>query len=438
MKHFKKIIAVTAVAFAAFTASAQNIAYFKTAKYPVIAVYSNTSKSSNNLFTTDADNFIDVNEWSTVKPVKAFGMFSASTTNAYDIGFAKQFKKIYWGTYFSGDFGDYLKTKTETDTDTIVQIKEGISDETKFSFYNLFGFGNVGLRVGFNYYNFNSTNDDATKQITDNAAWGIDASAGWNKVKLGKLDVKPWVLLKFNFNNTYENSDSDDSHGSKSVTDSTVTADNRSNKIALAAGGSIILSKSSTMETSLLTSLGWNLYFPIDKDFNKTTINVFELPVEFRMVIKPTDKLSFGVKTWNDFILTFNNNGISEVKTTQFDLKSRVFTGIQYDTLKKVVFNAGIAFIVPWFNLVHTEKTDYSSTITKWDGEDARVSFTTGFQFNPIKNLSFDCNWNILEAVFGNNFTTTFTEGDAETDVFWKNLNKLLVHNISIQVSYKF
>ena len=75
--------------------------------------------------------------------------------------------------------------------------------------------------------------------------------------------------------------------------------------------------------------------------------------------------------------------------------------------------------------MVHTEKTDYSSTITKWDGEDARVSFTTGFQFNPIKNLSFDCNWNILDAVFGNNLTSTFTEGDTETDVFWKNLNKL-------------
>ncbi|MCR5605555.1 MAG: hypothetical protein K6F69_01890 [Treponema sp.] len=437
MKHFKKLIAVTAIAFAAFTASAQNIAWFRTAKYPVIAAYSNTSKTSNNLFTTDADNFIDVNDWSLVQPQKAFGMFSASTTNAYDIGFAKQFKKIYWGTYFSGDFGDYLKIETKTDTDKIVNIQEGISDTTNFSFYNLFGFGNVGLRVGFNYYNSNSTNDETTKQITDNTAWGINASAGWNKLKLGKLEVKPWVLFKFNFNNYYVGSDSDDNHGSKSVTDSTVTADNRSNKISLATGGSVILSKTSAMETSLLTSLGWNLYFPVNKDFNKTTVNVFELPVEFRMIFTPTDKLSFGVKTWNDFILTLDNNGISEEKITNFDLKSRVFVGLKYDTMKKVVFNAGIAFIVPWFNLVHTERIDYSSTKTAWDGSDGSVIFTTGFQINPIKNLSFDCNWNILDAVFGNNFTSTFTEGDTETDVFWKNMNKLFVHNISLQVSFK-
>ena len=91
MKHFKKLIAVTAIAFAAFTASAQNIAWFRTAKYPVIAAYSNTSKTSNNLFTTDADNFIDVNDWSLVQPQKAFGMFSASTTNAYDIGYYQFF-----------------------------------------------------------------------------------------------------------------------------------------------------------------------------------------------------------------------------------------------------------------------------------------------------------------------------------------------------------
>ena len=50
-----------------------------------------------------------------------------------------------------------------------------------------------------------------------------------------------------------------------------------------------------------------------------------------------------------------------------------------------------------------------------------------------MKNLIFDCNWAILANIFGNNMTSNYKGAD-----IWGTVNNIIVHNITVQISYKF
>ena len=426
MKHFKKSFVALALAFAAFTVSAQS---------------SNTSTATESIFKTDVDYFMDVNNWNKVKPENGFGYFGLEYSSYY-LGFAKQFDNIYLGSYFSGDFGNYEKTVTKTSDNTTVDIKEGNTESTSFYYYNLIGTGNLGIKLGFHYYNYNSneTDDGTTKEYSDNAVWSIYSRFGsTSTIQLGKLNVLPYAAVNFYFNDNYETK--------KKTGD--VIKDPRDWQLYGLVGGSAILSSDEVKETSISSSLSFALTNPVNKDEKENAdgyeSNKFEftLPVEYKVVLKPTEKLSLGART--RLTTSFDFGKVNKDNSyTNLELDPAIYVGLQYDTLKKFVFNTGASFAVPSFTYGTTSNsdTDKKTSTAKWDGNDASIGTWTGFQFNPINGLSFDCIWNVISGVLGNDLTTDFKEGDGVTppddNIFWENVNKLFVHNVRFVVSYKF
>lgn len=99
--------------------------------------------------------------------------------------------------------------------------------------------------------------------------------------------------------------------------------------------------------------------------------------------------------------------------------------------------NAGAEFDLPYFtnSEVKNSNAKTTTTTTRWHGDDASVTLSSGFEFKPVKNLSFDCSWNILADLFDDTLSTQLTEGNSN---FWNTVNNLLVHNITVQISYKF
>ena len=205
-------------------------------------------------------------------------------------------------------------------------------------------------------------------------------------------EVQPFANVNFQWNHYHYLSNLGYSgYGSKVVTTTkasktTVTTDDRTWYLSGNVGGIFTLSKDDVKETYLTTSLSAYVENPINTDEKENaygyTYSDFKisLPVTYRVIYKATEKLSVGATT----------------------------------------------------------------ATSTWDGIDASVSFKSGFQFNPVKNLSFDCDWGILIGVLGSDLTTDFNEGDGtdatpvNNDIFWQNVNKAFVHNISFIVSYKF
>lgn len=79
----------------------------------VFAQISMTSYSTQNLFGTDVDDFMNVNEWQNVQPKNIFGFLGYGKTGkgSINLGLAHQFKPFYLGTYFEGQLNGWEKKK---------------------------------------------------------------------------------------------------------------------------------------------------------------------------------------------------------------------------------------------------------------------------------------------------------------------------------------
>lgn len=422
-KTIKKLFMVAVIAFTAFSAFAQ------TSTYTVPS--SQTADTTQNLFYTDVDKFMNVNEWSTLNPENAFIMFDTDGTS-YDLGFAKNFSNFYWGSYFHGDFGTYNKKVTKTESNKSYEEHNGQTDQTSFYFTNLFGFGNIGFRAGFYYSSGTDSNksDDGTNvTASDKNSWALFTRTGWQNATIGSLEVKPYIIANFLFNNN---------GGTQTTTASKVTGDTRNWRLDLGAGGSTVLAKDDLKVSTLSAELLMQFTNPVDKDYSKDTNSYFELPVSYRIVFNPTEQFSFGFRARIDNTLNIAKADATKTTTTTYKLTPSAYAGLQYDTLKKVVLNAGVKFTAPQFSVTESKNKNTKTTETtyNWNGTDGSISFTSGLQINPVKNLCIDCSWNILGDLIGNNLTTTFGEGTVYS--IWENINLLLVHNIKFQISYKF
>ena len=420
MKTIKKLFMVTVIAFTAFTAFSQT-------SVPT----SNTSDATNELFYTDVDKFLNVNEWSTVNPEKAFVMFDTNGTR-YDIGFAKNFSKFYWGSFFSGDFGTYNMTVTDTETTKTKEEHNGQTDQTSFYFTNLFGFGDIGFRAAFYYYSgvdSNKTDNGTTVTANDRNRWSIYTTTGWKSATLGKLVVKPYIIANFLYNSN---------NGVQTTTASKVTNDTRNWRLDLGAGGSTVLSKDELKESTLSTSLTMQFTNPVDKDYSKAKTTYFALPVEYKIVFTPVEKFSFGFRARLNNTLNIADN--DPTKTTTFTVTPSLYSGFQYDTMKKVVLNAGVSFAVPRFQLTETKNSNTKITTTtyNWNGTDGSITFNSGLQINPVKNLCIDCSCSFITDIMGIDGDLTSNLSTVAGTSIWETANQLLVHNITIQLSYKF
>ena len=414
MKTVKKILFAAVITFIATAVFAQN---------------SQTEITTNGIFSTDVDKFVDVNEWSEIKPENGFGMFTTDGTS-YNLGFAKQFSKVFWGSYFSGDFGNYSKTVSENSTTKTTTENEANTDATQFRFDNLFGFNDMGVSIGFSYADPGSSKTESGDSVnsTDRKRIEISAMAGWKNKTLGRLDVIPYIFASYIHNNN---------NGTESKTNSKVTNDTRNWTFELGAGGETVLSETELMKGTLSASLFLIFTNPVDKDYSKDKTTGFYLPVAYECLFTPVEKFSFGIKAGIENALSITENDDAKTKIIGYRLVPTISAGFQYDTLKKIILNAGVSFAVPSFAVSSNEYPDgdktAKTTSCSWDGNDGAITFSSGFQFVPVKNLIFDCNWAILANIFGNNMTSNYKGAD-----IWGTVNNIIVHNITVQISYKF
>lgn len=184
----KKITAIFFTAVFCFTAG--------------FAQQSMTSISTQEQFGNDVDNFMDVNSWQQVNPEKAFlyGGFGASGSDSLELGFAKQFPALYFGTYVRGGLPTWTINKSTSKKNTTVTN----SLQSQF----LFGFGNMGIKTGIYFYpsNLSHTKDSDAKtenwnnnytlqanldfgiNLGDSQIYAVNAGLSvWNKIDMKKV-----------------------------------------------------------------------------------------------------------------------------------------------------------------------------------------------------------------------------------------------------------
>ena len=393
------------------------------------------------IFGTDVDNFADVNSWSEVQPENFFGYFGMD--NNYKIGFAKQFEKFYWGTYFSGDFGTYNEEVTKTDDDTVTITGQGVEvdpatgnltqqDKTNVTLSNLFGFGNVGLRLDLflndaGSYSYKSDNYSKTVDMSNG---GFLLTAGLKEYEFKKYKTAPRAYVLYYV---------DENDKGKIEETKKDTEDYRSTLFGLGAGADITLAKTEKSEQIATAELGFVSVNPKDTDYNSNKTVLFPISLGYKVTYNATDKLALGFKAGIDPTITSTKSkdaADKDVDTFGFSVDPEVAVALTYDTKKKVVLNAGVGFDIPSYDYSETKGDKVTETTHTWYGDDAELSFTSGFSVQPVNNISFDCSYEVLADLFGNNTSANFATG-TETN-FWNNVNKVLVHNIGFEVSVKF
>ena len=426
MISLKKLITVTAVAVLSLNLFAQT---------------SKTNTATAGLFGNDVDDYMSVNYWSGIAPEKFFGYFGMGTNragNTYNLGFAKQFKNFYWGTYYSGNLGSLKTTKTTTpSTTTVTTESDTYNKVTDLAFNNVFGFGNIGLGVDFSYYdNGTSTKTKSTKTtLTDAKNWSIALNAGLSEYTFKNVKLIPFAKVAFEMNPNVTGSKviALDFEGNEQTTDT------RFKVFSIAAGAEMPFGKSETVEQTASFALEFDFTSPVDSDIKDNNSTAIVIPLGYKVVVKASDALSLGFKANLDSTLGFGKRG-ENVSTFGFELSPDVSAGVTYATKKNVDLNAGVSFALPSYTYSKTTtKADSGNTSTStstWDGDDGKLTFSSGFAIKPTKNICIDCSYEIIRDLFVDDTSTNFSTGNATN--FWNSVNQVLVHNIGFEVSVKF
>lgn len=191
-----------------------------------------TNDATAGLASSEADQFMNVLDWSQVKFDKVFTYmgFKQGTTTAHEIDLGAAFKAgpVYIGSWYQGDLGVLNVTRNKDVTTTLTKDEGTVAntntvEETKLSkshnaahkFAALVGFGNIGINLGYNregnnqygkYFGGVLTNNDSVttntnSDYTDKTEYdprGFNKAAkhtpfvgfGMN-LNLGKLSLSP-------------------------------------------------------------------------------------------------------------------------------------------------------------------------------------------------------------------------------------------------------
>ncbi|MEL3904599.1 MAG: hypothetical protein P1P63_05760 [Treponemataceae bacterium] len=428
----KKIAAIFFMAVFCFTAG--------------FAQQSMTSISTQGQFGNDVDNFMDVNSWQQVNPEKAFlyGGFGESGNGSLELGFAKQFPALYFGTYMSGGLPTWTINKSTSKKNTTVTN----SLTSQF----LFGFGNMGIKTGIYFYPYNISHtkdsDAKTENWNNNYTLGAELDFGIN---LGDSQIYA-VNAGLSVSNEIDIK--------KTKTDGKLSVwDNKSEHALSLRGG---------VETDYANSDGitktWGLsvastigIFPSKKSYENTTekytyqkgrsdFNIFISP-KWALQYETTDS-KFGVK-----FTTSASTGIQATKEydyDKFDSKKSYNTSRKTDVTYsvrpdfnlglyfiptsekndgKVKLNAGVGLTCPSMTVV-THKTEDRNPDTGKVEKTTKNTKTT-LDGSMDGSVSFGLSWFITDAV-------TF---DASCDIFNKFTTSIATirdATIAFSVSAKF
>lgn len=255
--------------------------------------------------------------------------------------------------------------------------------------------------------------------------------AGLSEYTFKNIKLIPYAAATFGMNAN---------GGSKVVTDNGITSttvDTRNWIFGIEAGAEVPFGKSELVEQT--ASFGSNIVFsnPVDSDLESKSTIVF-FPIGYKAVMKASDSLSLGFRAIIAPGLGYDK--YSE-NNSSFGLgfESYVAAGLTYATKKNIDLNIGVEFAVPEFSYrkTTTKVGDTTSTVseTQWDGDDGKLTFSSGFAIKPTKNICIDCSYEIISHIFGDDTSTNLNTGNNN---FWNTVNDTLVHNIGFEVSVKF
>ncbi len=430
-----------------------------------------TSRSTAGLFTTDVDEFLDVNEWQNVAPENMFGYlgFGENGKSNLELGLAKQFGSLYFGVGFTGVLPGWSSTTTIGKDSNGTQAKTTSTESGQIQV--LAGFGDIGILLDAKYTPGGSSNTstakpDNTLNNTTKFALNTNLKIGLNKNGPRDLLFKSFVKvgLDANVNRT----------DTKNKAGKTTLADSSSYALALGGGTSFDYKTDDTWTQTFGIELEDTIKFGAHvtgktEDDKKTKkyggfdnslaitpkwTFTFEPSEVFSLKFAPEVKVSLPFKTNEPSYTEFDGKKAYEAASTSFGFlftPKLSFGAVYFVKPDKFRINAGTSLALKefgWKTTVTGERKkpdeaalDADKKVTKvtWDFPEQalKLELTTGFTFFLNDAVTIDANWNIGKNLFTKNFnfTTNFTEGDSS---IWNTVNKLFIHNFAFLVSVKF
>lgn len=431
---------------------------------------SKMSGSTQGLFKTDVDNYINLGAWDTVKPETVFGFVGYDTSiGGINFGLSHQFKKFYMAGYFGGALDEFTLSKSVSDTTGGSKVTTKETDSDGSGFFDsavLFGFGKTAIKASLRY---SVTRDDKYKSDTDPVTISnnqlfyvtpaIDFAVksklkDWDAIYSGDLAFEVAVDKEFStsagkdvftndsYNVLYLGGGLSLSKAGKKVSQSvSVGMENKiylfpkDIKSVISGTDAVLTSQKGKSGYELLLSPSYELTYPASKTLT------------MKFGVRSPINLTTGVDSKK------YNVGGTEVYNTScesnFDLNTQAsFTAAMvYQWKPNLSLNAGVGIYAPEVGISSSVTKTVNSTTgelthkgstTKFtlDDTDAYCSWGSGFTFTPAKGIVLDGSYRILANIFGNDFTTDFAQGNGTN--LWNNLNKLIIHNIAIELSVKF
>ncbi len=404
---------------------------------------SNTSNSTEGLFGTDVDDFTNVNSWQNVQPENLFGYVYVNASQ-YNLGIAKQFGNIYWGSNFTGDIGNFHKTVTttttgsSTTTETESTSRGSTSDGTSLRFTNLIGIGNFGVRLYLYFYDYYSE-ENADYKTTD-LNFGGNVSAGYN-FKAGSTSFTPYFSIAYyNYPEKTTYKRDYDTYTEGDWTDSS------DSHLYFRAGTGIDFAERGIVQNSLSLDLNSYIYFYPDNassvggvvtsQASKSNADVTFTP-KYALTVKPLESLAFKVGASAQFYYYHSNDGSSVATVTdRFTFTPGLSAAVTYKIKDQLQLNGGVGVTIPGVR-VTSEKHDTTTTKTASAfSTTPDLDFSTGFLWTINQHINFDCSWNVISSIV--DCCSTDWSQVSTQDALFGNLNKLLFTNLSFILSVKF
>ena len=468
MKLSKKLLATAlllAVCFAAVSAGNR------------IDPTSMTNESSQGLFGTDVDDYLDVNEWSNVQPTKVFGFLSygKSGTDKINTGFAMPVGKFYLGAFFGGQLNDWTSevgTRTGAKQGNGSFSASGTKTTNTASGSVLFGFNNIGILGNITYTPGSGNKTDHHKTLPglkiDNNLYTLDVAvkAGFNvtgpKDILFKTSAEVGITSKVNKARVVNKTISPDTYAMANANEHDLHI-NGGVYFDFAHNGPV------TQGASLSLNTDWTIY-PTHVGRTKAagkTIDTYmygrwhdaiELNPSWSITYEPEGSkvalkakvgvpITFDSKIEFDYTKTDGKKAYNPARahTTTIDFKPELKAGLTYAPIDKIRFNVGAKVNVPSFgwNITKTEyrkvgdgSKDDKGTVRSFEYHfntaDGKIGLASGFTWFITQNVTFDANWDITD-----NLLAGFSHKLSNTDNLFVTINKLLVHKVGFMLSAK-
>ena len=474
MKLSKKVF-TTALLFAVCVAALSAQGFRLTPK-------SMTAESTLELFGTDVDDYLNVNEWDAVKPEKLFGFLSYGSkgNGALNAGFAVPIGKFYLGGFFGGELTgwsfirDTNKDNKVTTTSSATVMSTPSTNIASGSM--LFGFNNIGVMGNFSFRPKSGNEikkDAANEQNTTTSKFDLDAAlrAGINITGPKDMVFKTAAEVGIVSN---VNKEKIEKTGSSKSTKITIQADHLHTLIVKGSVGFDFAHNGPvTQSADFALDTAWAIYPKTIKDDNTSGTRVttkqygqmndsITLTPAWQIAYEPEEsKVAFKAKVGIPMTLSFTKDKDYEedsstgkrYNTTRNHTNSIGFNptlqaGLIYAPVSKFHLNLGFGFTVPTFNLTisktENRKTDGSASslgTTKkntWTFATAtgKITMSSGFTWLITQNVTIDAYWEVAQNLL-DGFGTQNKLIPGNTKNFWETVNGLLIHHMGFLVAVK-